>query len=408
MKIILLHYTAPPVIGGVETVLVRQARQLVRAGHQVTIVAGRGERWDAQIGAEIISLLDARHPRVLRAKASLDLSEVPADFNELVHQIESELRRACDGAQVIIAHNVASLNKNLALTAALYNLSRDKSQPRQVLWHHDLSGTAERARAELHSGWPWDLLRTAWPGVKQVTVSDTRRQELAALFDLPLRQITLVPSGLDLTDFLDLPPHLARLMNDLRLTAAAPILLSPVRLTRRKNLEQSLETLAELRNHMPDALLIVSGQSSVLGKDYFEQLQKLRSRLGLENYVIFLSERFPEGLSERALSALYRLADALLITSREEGFGMPLLEAGLSGLPIFCTDLEPLQALAGENALFFSPNDSGKLVAERIAGRLQADPVYRMRVRVRREYTWEAIFLKQMTPLLNFESHPAD
>ncbi len=408
MKIILLHYTAPPVIGGVETVLVRQARQLVRAGHQVTIVAGRGERWDAQIGVDIINLLDARNPRVLRAKASLDQGEVPADFDELIQQIENELRRACEGAQVIIAHNVASLNKNLALTAALYNLSRAENQPHQVLWHHDLTGTAERTRAELHQGWPWELLRTAWPGVKQVTVSDTRRQELAALFDLPLRRITLVPSGLDLTDFLDLPPHLTRLMNDLHLTAAAPILLSPVRLTRRKNLEQALETLAELRRHMPDALLIISGQPGALGKEYYEQLLKLRGKLGLDAHAIFLSERFPEGLSEHALSALYRLADALLITSREEGFGVPLLEAGICGLPIFCTELEPLQALAGENAVFFSPNDSGKVVAERIAGRLQSDPVYRMRIRVRREYTWEAIFLKQMTPLLNFDSNLAE
>ncbi len=400
MKIVLLHYTAPPVVGGVETVLARQARQLVRAGHQVTILAGRGQLWDAHIPLETIGLLDTRHPQVLRAKSSLDAGIVPPEFEEQVLQVQNELRRSFHGTQVVIAHNVASLNKNLALTAALYRLSQEDHSPRFILWHHDLAWTTERYQPELHNGWPWDLLRTAWPGVRQVTVSEVRRQELAALMGLPLREITLVSSGLDLTDFLGLPPHLARLVDDLRLTLAAPILICPVRLTRRKNLELALEALAELRKRMPRAVLIVTGLAGSQGKAYQDQLTRLRSQMGLDGAAFFLAERFPEGLSEAGLIAFYRLADALLITSREEGFGIPLLEAGLAGIPIFCTRLDPLQALAGENAVYFDPEDGGKQVALLIAGRLQNDPVYRMRVRVRHDFTWEAIYRKQLAPLL--------
>jgi mannosylglucosylglycerate synthase len=400
MKITLLHYTAPPVVGGVETILARQARQLVRAGHQVTILAGRGQRWDARISVETLPLLDTRYPQVLHAKASLDAGTIPPDFPDLVQQTEKELRRAFQGAQVVIAHNVASLNKNLALTVALHNLSQQEGQPRLILWHHDLAWTTERYQSELHNGWPWDLLRTAWPGTKQVTVSEIRRQELAALMGLPLREITLIPAGLDLVDFLGLPNHLARLVDDLHLTQRAPIVLCPVRLTRRKNLELAIEVMAELRKSMPQAELIVTGLPGPQGKAYLETLRKLRSELNLEDTVFFLSERFPEGVSEAGLLALYRLADALLITSREEGFGVPLLEAGLAGIPIFCSDLEPLQALAGENAAYFDPSDSSKQIANLISARLQSDPVYRMRVRVRQEFTWEAIYRKQLARLL--------
>jgi mannosylglucosylglycerate synthase len=400
MKIILLHYTAPPIIGGVETVLASQARQLVRAGHQVTILAGRGKPWDARIAVETMHLLDPRHPQVLHAKAGLDAGEIPPDFDALVRQIENDLRRAFEGIQVVIAHNVASLNRHLALTAALHNLSQMEDQPRMVLWHHDLAWTADGEQPDLHDGWPWDLLRTDWPGVRQVAVSDTRRQELAALLGLPLRKVTLVPSGIDLTDFLDLPPHLARLFGDLQLSLKAPILLSPVKLIRRKNLELALETLAELRKRMPEAVLLMTGQASSQGKGYLEQLQKLSAQLELENSAIFLTERFPEGLSQKALGAFYRLADAVLITSREEGFGMPLLEAGLSGIPIFCTALEPLRSLAGENAVYFSPDDSPRQISGLIAGRLQGDPLYRMRVRVRHDFSWDAIYHKRLGPLL--------
>lgn len=400
MKIVLLHYTAPPLIGGVETVLARQAGQLLRAGHQVAVLAGRGQTWDARIPVETVSLIDPRHPQVLRVKASLDRGEVPEEFGAQVRQLEGELRRTLTGAQVLIAHNVAALNKNLALTAALYNLSQAERGPRLVLWQHDLAWATERYLLELHSGYPWDLLRSAWPGARLVTVSEQRRQELAALLGIPLRQVTLVPAGLDLADFLGLPPGLARLVDQAGLPLAAPILISPVRLARRKNLELALEALAELRKRMPQAALVVSGQLGGQGAAYLEQLKAQRRALGLEGAAHFLAEQLPEGLSEAGLAAFYRLADALLITSREEGFGVPLLEAGLSGIPIFCSDLEPLQALAGENAAYFSPNDSGRQVAALIAGRLQSDPVYRMRVRVRHDFTWEAIYRRQLAPLL--------
>ena len=39
-------------------------------------------------------------------------------------------------------------------------------------------------------------------------------------------------------------------------------------------------------------------------------------------------------------------------------------------------------------------------MAALIAGRLQADQIYRMRVRVRHEFTWEAVYRKQIAPLL--------
>lgn len=398
MQIILLHPTAPPVAGGVETILASQARMLSRAGHQVRILAGRGQAWDARIPVDTLPLLDLRHPQVLRTKASLDSGSIPSDFDDLTHQVEADLRRAVSGVQVIIAHNVASLNKHLALTAALHRISQDASAPRLVLWHHDLAWATERYLPELHNGWPWDLLRTAWPGVKQVTVSEVRRQELAALMGIPLRQITVVPAGLDLADFIGLPTQFSSLIEELGLALGAPVLISPVRINRRKNLELALETLAELRKRMPRAILLVTGQPSSI--NYLEALQKYRAELALQGCAHFLAERLPDGLSEAGLLAIYRLCDALLLTSREEGFGIPLLEAGLASLPIFCTRLEPLQALAGENAVYFSPNDSGKHIATLIAGRLQSDPTYRMRVRVRHEFTWEAIYHRQLAPIL--------
>ena len=45
MNVALLHYSAPPIVGGVESVLAHHARLLSEAGHNVRVIAGRGEAW---------------------------------------------------------------------------------------------------------------------------------------------------------------------------------------------------------------------------------------------------------------------------------------------------------------------------------------------------------------------------
>jgi glycosyltransferase involved in cell wall biosynthesis len=401
MKIAILHYTAPPLVGGVETILARQAAELVRAGHMVHILAGRGSTWDARIPVEILPRLDARYPQVLKYKTELDSGLVPEGFEDLVHQVESDLHRSLNSTDVLIAHNVGCQHRHLALTAALYNISQSGRGPRLVLWHHDLAWTRARYQNELHPGWPWDLLRTAWPGVKQVTVSEANRQALAAQMGLGLKKISLIQAGLSLGDFLGLQPRTAALVNDFHLALAAPILLTPVRISPHKNLEFGLHVLAELRQRMPDAALVVTGPvKSPMNDECLADLIGLRDRLKLGGAAILLAELMPEGLPEPSLADFFRLADALLLPSREENFGIPLLEAGLAGLPIFCSELEPLKALAGENAVYFDPDDNPRQVAALIAGRLQSDPVYLMRVRVRRQFTWEAVYRNQIAPLL--------
>lgn len=405
MKIGLIHYAAPPVVGGVETVLARQALQLAKVGHQVRILAGRGETWDARIPVDILPKIDSRYPINLKIKGSLDKGVIPDQFNQLVYQIQNEIQRASAGMDWLIAHNVASLAKNLALTAALFNISQQPNAPRIILWHHDLAWTTPRYRDELYPGYPWDLLRTPWPGVKQVVVSEARRQELSELMKLPPHEISVIPAGLDMADFLCLDQQALEFYEGLHLEEAAPILLAPVRLTRRKNLELAINTLAKLRLKLPQAVLIITGPPGAhnpTNQDYLENLERLRSELDLVGAVHLLGETVPEGLPGPTVAEFYRLADALLLTSREEGFGIPILEAGLSRLPVFCTDLPPLRALAGVCATYFSPDDDPVYIARLIAKKLTNDPSYQLRVRVRQEYTWDAIYRRMIAPLLEY------
>src|SRR5262245_46125766 len=108
MNIALLHYSAPPVVGGVESVMGHQARLMAAGGHRVTLVAGRGAALEAVAAFAELPLLDSRHPRVLAVKAELDAGYVSDDFEGLRNDIEHDLRKALSGADVVVAHNVCS------------------------------------------------------------------------------------------------------------------------------------------------------------------------------------------------------------------------------------------------------------------------------------------------------------
>src|SRR5690606_38410609 len=133
---------------------------------------------------------------------------------------------------------------------------------------------------------------------------------------------------------------------------------------------------------------------------YMRELQQLRARLGLEGAAHLIAEWQPDGLSDAEVAAFFRVADALFMPSREEGFGIPVLEAGLAYLPMFCSDIPALRALAGDAGIFFSPDADPLELAAAVRDRLQSDPVYCHRARVRQNYTWEAVYEKQIAPLL--------
>ncbi|MDP6417009.1 MAG: glycosyltransferase, partial [Gammaproteobacteria bacterium] len=92
--------------------------------------------------------------------------------------------------------------------------------------------------------------------------------------------------------------------------------------------------------------------------------------------------------------------DALFLPSREEGFGIPVLEAGLLGLPIYCSDIAALREIAGDMAIYFSPDDSPFEIAQRVSTHLCSDARYKLRAHVRENYTWETVYANYIEPLL--------
>ncbi len=404
MKINLLHYAVPPVVGGVENVIGEHARLMAADGNQVTLLAGRGDQTDPRIAFRSLPEADSRHSEVLAVKAELDAGRVTPRFERLVEVLQSGLSQRLAGAEVLIAHNVCSLNMNLALTAALKKIVAQPGAPRLILWHHDLAWTTPRYRNQLHDGYPWDLLRTDWPEATQVTISKTRAVELSKLLGVPGERIHVVPNGVDLARLLKLEEKTVMLVEKLDLLDAYPLFLLPVRITPRKNIELAIRIIGRMRGNFSGPRLVVTGPlgpHNPANKAYFQQLTSLRHTLNLDQAVVFLAEHSPDYLPDEVIADFYHLADALLFPSLEEGFGLPILEAGMAGLPIFCADIPELRELGENVAIFFSPTGDPAQIARLIAHHLMAEDTFQMRQRVKQEYTWNRIYRDCIRPLLS-------
>ena len=79
---------------------------------------------------------------------------------------------------------------------------------------------------------------------------------------------------------------------------------------------------------------------------------------------------------------------------------MPVLEAGLAGLPIVSTDIPASAEIARGDALIFPPDQSPEITADQIIDLLDNNSISRLRRRVRLEYTWQGIFHREISPLL--------
>jgi glycosyltransferase involved in cell wall biosynthesis len=403
MRIALLHYSSPPIVGGVESVLAQHARLMTKAGHEVTIFAGRGKTFDERIPIRVLPRLDSRYAQVIAVKRELDQGQYTPAFDSLCNQIKLELRAALYGFDLLIAHNVASLHKNLALTAAIHSLYLNSGFPRLILWHHDLAWTTPRYRHELHDGYPWDLLRTNWRGVSQVAISELRRQELAKLLGITSESIRVIPNGVDIQAFFKLESKTILLMEKLDLLDANPLFLLPVRLTPRKNIELSLRVLAELQNEFPKAMLLVTGPEGPHNPSnavYRKKLLDLRNHLRLQDAALFLADVTTEFIPDAVIADFYRLADALLFPSREEGFGIPIIEAAFSSIPVFCADIPVLRELGGDDVSYFDPDAQPRAIAKQIVERLRDETTSRWARRAKHGYAWDSIYNLFIGPLI--------
>jgi len=364
MKVALVHYTAAPIVGGVERVMEEHARIFAANGHEVTVGCFRGG--------------DGKSVRL-------------PDDDSADSQLAA-LRAALASQDVVLLHNVMMMPFHPGLTEALWRVIDTLPDVRFVAWLHDVAACNPD-----YSGIA-PIFRQAHHRCRYVAVSALVAQHFKTATGEPAERCAVVPNGIDPARVLGLCRNVADLSRKYDLLDGRMVLLHPARLVRRKNIETSLAIGKELvRRGTPATVLVTAatdphnGSSRLFG-------EQLRRGFGQEPGHVFVSDHFE--VSDAELADLYRLADGLLFPSRSEGFGLPLLEAALQRLPVFCSDIDPLRELLRENVSYFSPAADPSQVAELITRTLASSPAFRERKRVLAEYSWPSIYRRHLADLL--------
>ena len=109
----------------------------------------------------------------------------------------------------------------------------------------------------------------------------------------------------------------------------------------------------------------------------------------------------PQILDFSEVAELYRLCDLVLMPSHREGFGMPVLESGLVGKPVFVSETVPIVNEIGETLVHrIEKGESPEAVANRILELARLETICNLRRCVRQTYTWPAIFAQSIEPLI--------
>ena len=212
---------------------------------------------------------------------------------------------------------------------------------------------------------------SVWQSVKSshllLTPSETSRNDVVAVYGVRDDKVRVVLHGVE-PGFFHLGDNPAYGSAALR-EAGVPeckYLLAVSTIHPHKNFSRLLEAYGQLVAEGWAQHLVVAGLPGkswkavhrlLKGKDWASRVHLL----GWQRREVILS--------------LFNNAEALVFPSTFEGFGMPVLEAMASGLPVVCSDIAVLREIAGGAAQFFDPTSSSA-IAEALHAALR-DPTYR-------------------------------
>lgn len=408
-SVAILHYSYPPLIGGVEFIIKGQAEILTRNKHRVKIIAGVGKNREKNIQIDLIPEIGSSWPENKAVNEELKDGVVSERFQRLKKNIYSKVKRSLEGIDICIIHNVMTMHFNLALTSALDEIINElHSKIRFYLWCHDATLINPDYCVESPHRYPWSLLSKFNEKTTYITISEWRKKQLSELFGVSENLIKVIPNGIDIKSFLRISEPVWKIACDKKFFHDDLVMLFPGRIVKRKNYELAIKITKELAASGKKCKLLITAPPdphNPEAKKYYHYLHEFAKEMELEGHILFLhdlKEEYGLKIGYRKLQDLYRICDLLLITSSEEGFGIPLLEAAAMKMPIACSDIAPLSELARGQALLFRLDDNPSHIAQKIIEYLNTQPTHLMFKRILSSFSWEVIYRNHLRSLLNY------
>jgi D-inositol-3-phosphate glycosyltransferase len=328
--------------GGMNVYVRELSRELGRSGLYVDVFTRRSDP-----ALPFVQWL-SDHVRLIHIPAGPPAPLPPTVLYPYVEEFARRVVRFAERAE----HGYDLIHSHYWLSAAAgMLLAREWDVPHMTMFH-----TVERLKAQQQG-----LSETSQPShaaavrieqegriaatVERITVSTEHEgEQLRRLYGLPPSKLHLVPCGVDLYTFSPGTPAERRAARRALAPGKTPALLWVGRLDPIKGLDLLLESVAHMRTRA--RLIIVGGDPA--GDPEMDRLRARVAALDLADRV-----QFPGAVEQPELTRYYRAADALVVTSRYESFGLAAVEALACGTPVVASAVGGLTTIVrdGENGL---------------------------------------------------------
>jgi len=278
---------------------------------------------------------------------------------------------------------IADKKLDLFFSPAFYSIQKGRSIP-QVVLIHDLA-VFDQPGSE-NPAFRIYLRKMIESSVRNATVLTTAsnyiRDRIIERFDVHSEKVRAVHLGVD-PIFGQFDDSRAE---DRRKHYCLPsqFLLNVATIEPRKNLIKLIDGYSIYKRRALNPLPLI-----LIGKDGFQSklIHERAERSDVSTHIRFLGY-----VPDEDISQLYGLASGLVYPSLYEGFGLPVIEAMLSGCPVITSNRTSLPEVTGDAAILVDPDDSLSIsqAITNLCNDLDLRQSLSIKGRIRaREFTWK-------------------
>ena len=196
-----------------------------------------------------------------------------------------------------------------------------------------------------------------------IAISNQTKDDLVNIYKVPAEKITVCYQSCD-PSFAQTVPAEKKAEIRALYKLPAQYFLSVGSIIERKNLLTICKAMQIVKDKLPIPLVVIGN-----GGKYKQEVLKFITKNDLAASIIFLSDtteaKEQEGFRNSAhFPAIYQMAEALIYPSTFEGFGIPILEAMFSRLPVITSNVSCMPEAGGEAAAYIDPYDHVTLAAK--------------------------------------------
>jgi glycosyltransferase involved in cell wall biosynthesis len=343
MKIVQVVQRYCPAFGGAESQVKSISEELVRRGHEVHVVTSNSTSI-----LDVPTLLHPMRRKRFNLLESTDIQGVKIDrYNALfrfygflatvpmrkLFTVEADIVHAyCFYVTTSLVAMVAARWRSLPfLLTANDAMVNPYGSPSKKVWagvYNCTLGKALTASSE-----------------RIIAVSETNANDLSSLGVDGLK-IRIIPNGVNVEKFISVRTS--------RTIRGEPLILYVGRVSEDKGLKTLIQAVPLVLKDFPLARFLIVGEDY----GYLSILKSLVQELGVEKSVVFIGR-----LPDEQLVRVYKMADVFVLPSELEAFGIVVIEAMASGLPVVVSNMGGMKNIVqdGKNGLLFTTRNSRQL-----------------------------------------------